>query len=151
MALLLGITTLSACANTTAFLGTNMTPSNRRTLGVAGGADVSIVGVEFEYAATSSDALAGAPSLKTGMLNGSLQTPMAIHGFQPYFAVGTGIYRERLENRTDTGIASNIGGGVRLTLAGPLKLRMDYRRFQLGSDALSSPAHRIYAGLNLSF
>jgi len=28
---------------------------------------------------------------------------------------------------------------------------VDYRVFKLGSGALYSPAHRVYAGLNLSF
>jgi hypothetical protein len=43
----------------------------------------------------------------------------------------------------------NTGGGVKVSLAGPLRLRVDYRVFKLGSGALYSPAHRIYAGLNL--
>jgi hypothetical protein len=30
-------------------------------------------------------------------------------------------------------------------------LQIDYRIFTLGSGALNSPAHRIYAGLNLKF
>jgi hypothetical protein len=34
---------------------------------------------------------------------------------------------------------------------GPLRLRVDYRAFKLGSGALYSPAHRGYAGLNLKF
>ena len=41
--------------------------------------------------------------------------------------------------------------GVKMSLAGPLRLRVDYRVFKLGSGALYSPAHRIYAGLNLKF
>jgi hypothetical protein len=36
-------------------------------------------------------------------------------------------------------------------LIGPVRLRVDYRVFRLGSGALHSPAHRIYAGLNLKF
>ena len=45
----------------------------------------------------------------------------------------------------------NTGAGVRVSLVGPLRLRVDYRVFKLGSGALNSPAHRVYAGLNLSF
>ncbi|MDR1988956.1 MAG: porin family protein [Acidobacteriaceae bacterium] len=151
LALLLGTTLLSACADTTAFLGTNTTPSSRFTSGVAVGTSMRFVGAEFEYAATSEDTAASAPSLKTGMASGFLQTPMAFHGLQPYFAAGAGIYREGLNDQTDTGIASNIGGGVKIALTGPVRLRVDYRRLQLGSGALFSPAHRLYAGLNLSF
>jgi hypothetical protein len=36
-------------------------------------------------------------------------------------------------------------------LAGPLRLRVDYRVLNLGSGALTSPAHRLYAGINLKF
>ena len=36
-------------------------------------------------------------------------------------------------------------------LAGPLRLRVDYRVFRLGTGARYSPSHRIYAGLNLKF
>ena len=38
---------------------------------------------------------------------------------------------------------------MKVKLAGPIRLRVDYRVFKLGSGALYSPAHRIYAGLNL--
>jgi hypothetical protein len=34
---------------------------------------------------------------------------------------------------------------------GPVRLRVDYRVFKLAGGALHSPAHRIYAGLNLKF
>ena len=38
-----------------------------------------------------------------------------------------------------------------MSLIGPLRLRVDYRVFRLGDDALYSPAHRLYMGLNLKF
>ena len=78
-----------------------------------------------------------------------LQTPVAFYGFQPYFTTGAGLYRETLETHQDTSVGYNTGGGVKVSLAGPLRLRVDYRVFKLGSGALYSPAHRIYAGLNL--
>ena len=110
-----------------------------------------IVSFEFEYASTSNDVESIAPSLKTGVGNVLLQTPMMIHGFQPYFTIGGGVYRETLGAHSDTGMSTNTGGGVKVALAGPLRLRVDYRLFRLGSGALYSPAHRIYAGLNLKF
>ena len=64
---------------------------------------------------------------------------------------GTRHYRETLANRSDTSFAPNVGGGVKISLVGPLKLRVDYRTFKLGSGALYTPAHRIYAGVNLGF
>ena len=79
-----------------------------------------------------------------------LQTPM-ISGFQPYFTTGGGMYREELDLHEQTGFAPNIGGGVKVSLAGPLRLRVDYRIFRLGDDALYSSTHRFYGGFNLNF
>jgi hypothetical protein len=45
----------------------------------------------------------------------------------------------------------NTGGGVKVALVGPVRLRLDYRVFKLAGGALNSPAHRVYAGLNLKF
>ena len=138
-----------ARADLTAFIGANTTPANRQVLGAALGIGLLVVGVEFEYAYTPDDLRAAAPSLKTGMGNVLLQTPVAFMGFQPYFTTGAGIYQEELGAHSDTGVGFNTGGGVKISLAGPLRLRVDYRIFKLGSGALNSPAHRFYAGLNL--
>jgi hypothetical protein len=147
----LATTAAPARADATAFLGANTTPSNRTVKGFAFGFGLLIVGFEFEYASTGEDADAAAPSLRTGMGNVLLQTPVPIFGFQPYFTTGGGVYRERLGALHDTSFGTNVGGGVKVSLAGPLRLRVDYRVFKLGSDALNSPAHRFYGGLNLSF
>jgi opacity protein-like surface antigen len=150
-ALLSAVGATPAFADLTGFIGANTTPANRETLGVAAGFSLIIVGFEFEYAVTSDDTAAGAPSLKTGMANVFLQTPMPLAGFQPYLTVGGGLYNETLADHSDTSFGSNLGGGVKVTLGGPLALRIDYRVFNLGSGALYSPAHRVYAGLNLKF
>ena len=149
--IVLAIAAAPARADATAFLGANTTPSNRPVKGFAVGMGLLIVAFEFEYAATSDDVAATAPSLKTFMGDVLLQSPVPIVGFQPYFTTGAGIYRETLGTRQDTGAGTNVGGGVKMSLAGPLRLRLDYRVFKLGSGALNSPAHRIYAGLNLKF
>jgi len=138
-----------ARADITAFIGANTTPDNRRVLGGALGFGVLIIGFEGEYAFTPDDPRAAAPSLKTGIANIVLQTPVPFFGIQPYFTTGGGFYQEELGLHSDTGFALNTGGGVKVTLAGPIRLRVDYRIFKLGSGALYSPAHRIYAGLNL--
>lgn len=142
-----------ARADITAFIGANTTPDNRLARGVAVGTGLLIVGFEFEYSATSESTTTTplAPSLKSGMGNLLLQTPIAVLGFQPYFTAGAGIYREALASHHDTGFGVNTGGGVKISLVGPLRLRVDYRVFKLGSGALYSPAHRVYAGLNLKF
>ena len=138
-----------ARADITAFLGANMTPANRQVRGGAFGIGLLIVGFEAEYAFTPDDPRATAPSLKTGIGNVILQTPVAFFGFQPYFTTGAGLYQEELGTHSDTGIGFNTGGGVKVSLAGPIRLRVDYRVFKLGSGALNSPEHRFYAGLNL--
>jgi hypothetical protein len=140
-----------ARADLTGFIGVNTTPANRMVRGLAVGSGLLIVGFEFEYANTPDDPAAGAPSLTTGTGNVLLQTPTAIMGIQPYFEIGGGIYRETLGTHQDTSFAAATGGGAKITLVGPLRLRVDYRVFKLGSGALYSPAHRIYAGLNLKF
>lgn len=144
-----GVTTASA--DVTAFLGATTTPTNRQVKGIAIGAGLLVVGFEFEYSSTSDDLDSGAPSLKVGSMNGLLQTPVPLFGIQPYLTAGGGIYRERLGTSSDTGFASNLGGGMKIDLVGPLRLRLDYRAFRLGSDARYSPSHRIYAGVNLKF
>ena len=140
-----------AFADITGFLGVNTTPSNRQTRGFAIGAGLLIVGFEFEYANTNEDLSTGAPSLTTGLGSVLLQTPVALGGFQQYFETGGGYYREELGARSDQGFAVGTGGGVKISLAGPLRLRVDYRVLNLGSGALTSPAHRLYAGINLKF
>jgi opacity protein-like surface antigen len=140
-----------ARADVTGFVGVNTTPANRLSRGVAAGLGFLIVAFEFEYAETSGDTSALAPSLKTGMGNVLLQLPVPVFGFQPYFTAGAGIYKEELGAHSDTDFGLNTGGGVKVSLIGPLRLRVDYRVFKLGSGALYSPAHRIYAGLNLTF
>jgi len=139
----------SARADLTAFLGANMTPANRQVRGGAFGSGLLIIGFELEYASTPEDPSAAAPSLKTGMGNVILQAPF--QDFQPYITSGVGIFNESLGTHSETNFGSNAGGGVKIGLAGPVRLRVDYRIFKLGSGALNSPAHRIYAGLNLKF
>ena len=148
---LLALSSVPARADITAFIGANTTPANRQVRGAALGFGLLVVGVELEYAYTPDDLSATAPSLKTGMGNVILQTPVAFMGFQPYFTTGAGLYQEELGTHSDTGVGFNTGGGVKVTLAGPIRLRVDYRIFKLGSGALNSPAHRFYAGLNLKF
>jgi hypothetical protein len=140
-------------ADATAFIGANTTPANHQVRGFAVGAGLLLVAFEFEYANSpeSTDPFSTVPSLRTGMGNLLLQAPFAIHGFQPYVTTGAGIYRERLGTHVETGLSPNFGGGIKVSLAGPLRLRVDYRVFRLGNGALYSPAHRVYAGLNLKF
>jgi opacity protein-like surface antigen len=140
-----------AFADVTAFLGTNPTPTNRQVRGFAGGIGLVIVGFEFEYASTSEDLVQSAPSLKTYMFNGLVQTPFAIGGVQPYGTAGGGIYRESLNDDSETSVGINVGGGAKINLIGPLRLRVDYRVFTLRGSPRHSKPQRFYVGANLKF
>lgn len=148
---LVAATAAPALADMTAFLGATTTPSNRQVRGGAVGSGLLVAGFEFEYSSTAEDLTTGAPALKVGSANGLLQTPVPIFGMQPYATAGAGIYRERVGTSTQTGLTPNVGGGVKIGLAGPLRLRVDYRVFKLGSGARYTPSHRMYVGLNLKF
>ena len=140
-----------ALADATAFIGSTSTPTNRAAKGFALGFGLVIVAFEFEYSSTSEDLTELAPSLRTGMGNVLLQTPVAIMGLQPYFTTGAGVFRERLEEVQETNVAFNTGGGVKVSLVGPLRARFDYRVFRLRGDPLHEVVHRLYAGVNLRF
>ena len=121
----------------TAFLGANTTPANRPVKGFAVGVGLLVVGFEFEYADTSDDPPSLAPSLKTGMGNVLLQTPVAIFGLPAVLHDRRRRLPARRSARTRTrASALNTGGGVKISLVGPLRLRVDYRVFKLGSGAL---------------
>jgi opacity protein-like surface antigen len=140
-----------ASADVTAFLGTNPTPVNRVTTGFGVGIGLVIVGFEFEYGHTRENLDELAPSLRTYMFNGLLQTPIPIAGLQFYATAGGGLYRETLDDDSETSVGINVGGGVKISLAGPLRLRLDYRVFTLQGDPRHSKPQRFYAGLNIKF
>jgi hypothetical protein len=135
-------------ADATAFWGFSPTPASRSTKGLAFGIGLIIVGFEFEYANTTESVETAAPSLKTGMINGLLQTPTHT---QLYLTAGGGFFRERLAGEGETNIGTNIGGGIKIGLAGPLRLRLDYRVFNLRGTPLYPHPQRFYAGVNFSF
>lgn len=139
-------------ADATVFVGPNQTPTNRPTSGVSLGLSLLIIGFEFEYASTREDRLTKAPALKTSMFNMLIQTPFSsLAGLQFYATAGGGLYREQSVENLTTGIGSNLGGGVKVPLTGPFRLRLDYRLFSLKGPTLYPRPQRIYAGLNLSF
>jgi hypothetical protein len=151
LATLLTVSATPAFADATLFIGGTTTPSTRQAKGFAVGAGLLIVGFEFEWSNSSADLAENAPRLRTGMGNVLLQTPFAIAGFQPYFTIGGGGYRETLDTRTETNFGVNTGGGVKMSLIGPLRVRADYRVFTLKGDPVYDVVHRIYVGANLKF
>jgi opacity protein-like surface antigen len=160
-ALLLLLTPASAFADLTAFLGRATSPETRTTSGFAVGAGLLIVGFEFEYGSISErlrtddpDVIEDAPEIKTYMFNGLLQTPVPIARMQFYGTLGGGVYHETLSLEPDndeTNFGTNIGGGAKITLAGPLRVRLDYRVFNLRGTPRHSTVQRFYVGVNLKF
>ena len=140
----------TAAADLTAFLGINPTPERRSVAGIAAGAGMLIVGFEVEYANTTEDATVEAPGLRTFMANGLLQT-LPLGRLQFYGTAGAGVYRETLRDLSETHVGINVGGGVKMTLLGPLRLRLDYRVFTLRGEPRHANPQRFYAGLNLKF
>ena len=140
-----------AAADITAFLGVTPTPERHVVRGFAVGFGLLIVGFEGEYANTSEDSDEGLPGLQTFSGNILLQTPIEVSGIQVYGTAGAGAYRERLLVRQETHLASNLGGGVKVRVLGPLRVRADYRVFRLQGDPLHQTYQRFYIGGNLAF
>lgn len=144
------VTPRPARADATLFLGTTTSPTHRPVRGFAVGVSLLIVGFEFEYANIKEDETLLAPSLRTTSGNVFAQT-FNLSGFQLYATTGAGIYRERLGSDQETSFVMNTGGGVKVTLAGPFRARVDYRIFNLRGNPQHSKVQRVYAGLNLAF
>jgi opacity protein-like surface antigen len=137
-----------ASADVTFFLGFSPTPDYRLTRGIAAGINMAIVGFEFDYSYTSPDETAGVPSLRTGMMNVLVMTPTKT---QLYVTAGGGAFRESLNGASTTNFGTNIGGGVKFSLFGPVRVRLDYRIFNLRGGPLETRPQRFYAGFNMTF
>jgi opacity protein-like surface antigen len=140
-----------ALADLTIFAGLQNAPALRPTTGIALGFGLLIVGWEVEVTRVAQSVDDLAPSLAVGTASVYVQNPIPVSGVQFYGIAGAGLYRERFENvyeRNDVHAA--LGGGAKIELAGPLKLRLDYRYFRF-RDARAANAHRAYAGLTLAF
>ena len=140
-----------AQADLTAFVGTNGTPSNRPVRGFAVGLSLLVIGFEFEFADTAADEMADAPRLRTGMFNLLVQTPFAVSGLQFYGTIGGGIYQEAGGGLEATNAGTNAGAGVKISVVGPIRMRLDYRVFSLQGSPQHDTHQRFYAGFNLAF
>lgn len=153
-AVFLLLTATPASADITGFIGVTTTPVNRPVKGFALGTGLLIVGFEVEYADTAEEVLLAGPRLRTFMFNGLAQTPIPIARMQFYGTAGGGLYRESFStqaNGNETNVGINLGGGAKISLAGPLRLRVDYRVFTLKGAPRHANVQRFYAGINLKF
>lgn len=140
-----------AHADITAFLGLSPTPERHSLKGFSGGLSLLVIGFEFEFSHLGEDDIERLPGLKTYSGNVLAQTPIEIKGTQLYATAGAGAYRETLGDAEETHVGINIGGGAKIRLLGPLRVRLDYRVFQLRGSPLFSTYQRFYAGGNIAF
>ncbi len=138
-----------AWADATAFWGFTSTPTRRTAYGFAVGVSLLVVGFEYEYSKTTQDEANAAPQLTSHMGNILIQTPPA-RG-QLYFEAGGGYFQETYRDFQDTGFGTNFGGGIKINIAGPLRLRFDYRIFNLRGEPLYAHPRRFYGGAVLTF
>jgi hypothetical protein len=148
---LLATTATPARADITAFLGMSPTPERHSVKGFSGGLSLLVVGFEFEYSHLGEDTLESLPALKTYSGNVLVQTPVEVKGTQFYGTAGAGGYQEYLGARDETHFGLNFGGGIKVRVLGPIRLRLDYRVFRLKGEPLYPTYHRFYAGANLAF
>jgi hypothetical protein len=144
----------AAAADATAFLGVHTNPERQQVRGFAGGVSLLIVGFEGEYANSGEDEADRTSSLTTVSGNVFVQTPIPVFGTRFYATTGAGVYREELDaiDHSETNLVLNTGGGAKITLLGPLRVRLDYRVLKLRGEPLRpSTVHRLYAGINLAF
>lgn len=147
---LLGVTS-SASADVTGFFGAATTPQTRPTFGVAVGGSMAVIGWEFEYARATEDEGDLAPAVRTFMGNVFAQNPVPLNGITFYATIGGGVYNEELLGEGTWNVGTNVGGGMKIDLTGPLRLRFDYRLFTFVGDPLYKTPQRFYVGLTVKF
>ena len=147
-ALFLTATASPARADITAFIGLSPTPENHAARGFSVGVSLLVIGFEFEYANISEDEDEQLTGLKTYSGNVLVQTPTST---QLYATVGGGGYQEALGPLQETHVGINLGGGIKFPLLGPIRVRADYRVFQLKGSPIHSTYQRFYVGGNLAF
>lgn len=146
-----------ARADATLFLGrsrnSSATPSapsvSQGVKGAAFGIGLLVVGFEVEGAIHTEDPVKAVPGLKTGMGNVLVQTPTG--NVQLYATAGGGLYQETVGTSSETNFATNIGGGIKFGVFGPLRLRADYRLINLRGTPHYNTVQRFYLGASLKF
>ena len=139
-----------ARADITAFIGLSPTPENHSVRGFGAGVSLLIVGFEFEHA-----------NLSKTMPNNCLgsrrirATCWCRHrpSTQLYATIGAGGYQESLGPLQETHVGEQHRRRRRRSIVGlgPIRVRADYRVFQLRGEPMHSTYQRVYVGGNLTF
>jgi hypothetical protein len=142
--------------NVTVHGGVALAPDAHPAIGVAVGVRPrpTPVSLEFEFARSRSEPAAGVPGIVTLQGNLLFQVPVRSARVEVYGTVGAGLYTLLRDNGlSEPNDARNFGGGVKVWLADPVKLRVDYRAIRLFpiSGEYHSNAHRVSVGLVAGF
>ena len=108
---------------------------------------IPLVGFEFE-AAQQPGALTG-ESMTTFSASAFLVPP--IGPLTPYGGLGFGFFRQKIDERSDTGTYHALILGAKLKLGSILVLRGDWRRISLSGEPLIPVDYRVSIGAGLSF
>ena len=150
---------VTARADATVLVGLKSVKGLRPSCGFSFGHRPSVVGFEIEYLSTLGETAPGDYSAG-GIFVSLIVQPVTISNVQIFAVGGFGVWGEGFKGGKGTGVfnAGNVGGGVLVPLAGPLRLRLDYRLFLLGkADETGAIApsskhpQRIAAGLHFAF
>jgi len=140
----------AAYADITAFLGAYLTPTRQPVQGVSAGFKILMAGVEFEVVRASEDVEAKRPGIQEGSASVLAETPTG--RVKLYGLLGAGLYRDLVAGVAgDTKRSAHIGGGIKISLAGPIGLRVDYRLVSFSGRVEDKRQQRLYAGACLNF
>ena len=137
-----------ARADVTAFLGLSPTPDNHFLRGFSGGVSLIIIGFEFEYAKLSEDDVEQLPACRRIQATCWCRRRRECSCTPRSAAAATA---RALGDAEETHVGVNIGGGAKIPLIGPLRVRVDYRVFQLRGAPIHSTYQRFYVGGNIAF
>jgi opacity protein-like surface antigen len=140
----------AARADITAFLGAYLTTPRQSVRGVSVGFKILVAGVEFEAVRAPEEVEAKQPEIQEGSASVLVETPTG--RVKLYGLLGAGLYRMLVAGVAgDTNSSLHIGGGVKITLAGPIGLRLDYRLIKLNGLVEDDTRQRVYAGVRIDF
>jgi opacity protein-like surface antigen len=140
----------AARADITAFLGAYLTPTRQSVQGVSIGFKILVAGVEFEAVRAPEDVEKGQPEIQEGSASVLVESPTG--RVKLYGLMGAGLYRMQFAGVAgDTNTSLHVGGGIKITLAGPIGLRVDYRVVKRNGLVESDTRQRLYVGVRVDF
>jgi hypothetical protein len=142
----LAASVLPARADGSVLVGATIAGSARPTVAVSFGHCPSLVGFEIEYSSSLGSGTVASPIVGTITGNVIVQSKLTVRGLQFYGSGGIGLAGETTADGVGSGevFTRDIGGGVKIGIAGPLRLRIDYRVFLLGDAPDATRGFGVY-------